>query len=324
LSAIERYVAFWNQRESPEPLALVRMTFGLALLAEALEPLLTGKLVERYATAANGGIFTGQPRNPFSIFHYIEATRGAVSIVELVLVAASVMMILGAFTRAASIVAALAHAAFVGQLRVTLFSSDMVYWTVLFLMTLADSGAAYSVDAWRGKGSATVARWPHRLIILQLTFIYVRTGFAKSGGATWSSSTGYVALYDTLSLAGIARFKPLWAARLYPLTQFGTIVSRWFESTFFLVPVQLYLAHQNAAEGSVTRFLANPRLRWAYIAVGLTLHAMLIATTNLGFFSIVMLSLYPSLLEVEEARRILAPAERFLRGLSKRASTADV
>ena len=55
---LKRYVAFWSEEEAPEALALLRITFGLALLAQALEPFVTGMLLPCYADVSSGGAFS--------------------------------------------------------------------------------------------------------------------------------------------------------------------------------------------------------------------------------------------------------------------------
>src|SRR5256885_5609164 len=53
----KRYVDFWNEREGPESLALVRITFALALIGNLLEQLFSGMLLELYADPGRGGVF---------------------------------------------------------------------------------------------------------------------------------------------------------------------------------------------------------------------------------------------------------------------------
>src|SRR5262249_53758017 len=85
---------------------------------------------------------------------------------------------------------------------------DFVIRSFLFLGMLSQWGEAYSVDAWRRQrrlllGGAQqfpalrqIPAWPQRLMMFQLTYIYVVTGLMKNG-PTWRNGT---ALYYTLNL----------------------------------------------------------------------------------------------------------------------------
>src|SRR5262249_25513652 len=145
------------------------------------------------------------------------------------------------------------------------FGGDNVFRVFLYLTVLAPCGAAWSLDArWRGKGRADVPRWPRRLFIAQLTIVYVATGIMKAG-SPWSVMDGWSALYLALNLPGIARWPGDWAAWVYPLTQVGTFVSKWWEITFFLVPLNLFLRRRPNSSaprrGRLRRLLARWDLR---------------------------------------------------------------
>ena len=74
-----RYVAFWNEREGPESLALLRITFAAVLIASLLEQLLAGMVVELYALPEHGGIFPREPSGwPLDLFRWLTPTPGVV------------------------------------------------------------------------------------------------------------------------------------------------------------------------------------------------------------------------------------------------------
>ena len=148
-----------------------------------------------------------------------------------------------------------------------------------------------------------------RLFIAQLTIVYVATGVMKAG-STWSVMDGWSALYLALNLPGIARWPGDWAAWVYPLTQVGTFVSKWWEITFFLVPLNLFLRRRPNASvprrGRLRRLLARWDLRLPYLGLGLVMHLSLTVLLDLGLFSAAMVSLYPCLFFPHEARRLLS------------------
>src|SRR5207253_340208 len=80
-----------------------------------------------------------------------------------------------------------------------------------------------------------------------------------------------------LSLPGIARWPGNWAAWVYPLTQIGTIVSKWWEITFFLAPGNLFLRRHpdKPGRGRLRRLLARWDLRLLFLPLGVVLHLRL-------------------------------------------------
>ena len=53
------------------------------------------------------------------------------------------------------------------------FSNHLYFISIIvLLLALAGAGGRYSIDSWRGRGSAFVAQWPITLLKLQLSLIY--------------------------------------------------------------------------------------------------------------------------------------------------------
>ncbi len=301
-----RYVAFWNEREAPDALALVRMTFGLALFANVVQPMLDGSLVELFAAPTSGGIFPLALRARLSLFHLFPATAAVVWVLAVIFALASLSLAAGLFTRVSAIVCLALEITFADRLQQFFFGADSVYRVFCYLMVLAPAGAAWSLDATlRNKAKTLVPKWPRRLFIAQLAILYVRTGIVKLG-TSWSFTDGYSALYYALNLPSYARWPGGWAASVYPFTQIATVVSKYFEITFALVPLSLYLGRHRERGGVVRAVLGHPWVRYGYIAMGLSMHLALLVVMKLGMFSIVMIALYPALLEPEEAARVLA------------------
>jgi hypothetical protein len=302
----QRYVAFWNEREAPEALALVRVTFGLALMANLAEQLLAGDILEYYALPQDGGIFPFDgPGAPLSLFHWLTPTATVVRALVYGQLAAALFLTVGLGTRLAALACLVLQITLYDRMPQFYFGGDRVFCVFSYLMLLAPLGAAWSLDArWFGLGRPDVPRWPRRLMMAQLAVIYVTTGLVKIG-STWSVFDGWSALYYAVNLPGIARWPGDWAAWVYPLTQVGTLVSKWFEITFFLVPLNLYLRRHPGRGGRLRRLLARWDLRIPYLAVGVGMHVSLTVLMDLGVFSIVMLSLYPCYLHPHEARAIL-------------------
>jgi uncharacterized membrane protein YphA (DoxX/SURF4 family) len=318
----QRYAAFWSEREAPDSLALLRITFSIALIVNLLEQLLAGDVREFYALPAEGGIFPFQrPEAGLSLFRlpFLQPTALTVLLLVWGQLLVAVFLLVGLWTRLAALVCFVIQVTLYDRMDLFAFGGDNIFRVFLYLMVLSPAGAAWSLDArWRGKGRADVSRWPRRLFLFQLTVVYVSTGLYKIG-STWSVLGGWSALYLALNLPGIARWPGDWAAWVYPLTQFGTFISKWWEITFLLVPLNLYLRRHpdRPGRGWLRRLLARWDLRRVYLPVGVVFHLCLTVLLDLGVFSVAMVSLYPCLFYPHESRRFLsgilgpAPAPAF-------------
>jgi uncharacterized membrane protein YphA (DoxX/SURF4 family) len=308
---LSRYVDFWNEREAPESLALLRITFAAALVANVLEQILSGMVLELYSVPEQGGVFPfarPQWRTPLSLFNILTPTPPAVWGLVLLQLLAAVFLLVGLFSRLASLVCFVIQVTLTDRMSIWAFGGDNVFRVFLYLLVLSPCGAAWSLDArWRRKGQPDVPCWPRRLFIFQLTVVYVCTGIMKIG-STWSFMGDWSALYLAVNLPGIARWPGDWAAWVFPLTQVATFVAKWWEITFFLVPLSLRQRRRKEEGkklGPLRRLLARWDLRKPYMVLGVIFHISLTVLMDLGLFSVVMLSLYPCLLRPEEARRIL-------------------
>jgi hypothetical protein len=309
----QRYAAFWGEREAPDSLALLRITFGIALIANLLEQLLAGNVREFYALPEQGGIFPFQrPESGLSLFRlpFLRPTALVVFLLVWGQMLAAVLLLVGLWTRLAALVCFVLQVTLYDRMDLFAFGGDNIFRVFLYLMVLSPAGAAWSLDArWRGKGRSEVPRWPRRLFLFQLTVVYVSTGLYKIG-STWSVLGGWRSLYLALNLPGIARWPGNWAAWVYPLTQVGTFISKWWEITFFLVPINLFLRRypNKPGRGRLRRLLARWDLRLLYVPLGVILHLSLTVLLDLGVFSVAMVSLYPCLFHPHESRRLLERA----------------
>jgi HTTM domain len=321
----KRYAAFWGEREAPDSLAMLRITFSLALILNLLEQFLAGDILEFYALPEAGGIFPlTQSGAPLMLFRWFAPTPLAVWLLVLGQLMAAVFLLVGLFTRLAALICLIIQITLSERMWVFAFGGDNVFCVFLYLMVLAPAGAAWSLDSrWLGWGRAEVPRWPRRLFVFQLTVIYVATGLMKIG-STWSILGNWSALYLAVNLPGIARWPGDWAAWVFPLTQVGTFVGKWWETTFFLVPINLYLRRKpgRPGRGPLRRLLARWDLRLGYLLFGLVFHICLIVLFDLGVFSVAMIGVYPCLLHPHESRRLLVWARswcRFPTGTEERA-----
>ncbi len=160
-------LAAGSDREPSRPLAVARFLVGFAALLQI--PGVRSQL----ALLLVPGTF----RVPYTFSPPIGAAWGPVLIWLMVALAAAA--IVGWRTRMA--LAGLAAAiAFLLALDQQLYRSDL-YLLLLecVLLCLARTGAALSLDAWRGGGEDFVERWPVLLLKIQLSIIYASTAISK-------------------------------------------------------------------------------------------------------------------------------------------------
>jgi hypothetical protein len=281
-------------RIDPRPMAIFRIGFGLCLLAllwetaPLAEYLFSDEGLRRRAEPSSGWwryVVDGR----WSLLHVYDApwfVHGYLVVLAL----ASVALTIGWHTRAATIAAWLL---FAGLLRRgdAHWGGEQIVTGLLFVSMFADSGAAYSVDAWRRSsavGPRRISVWPQALLVLQLVVAYAANGWAKTG-PTWVSG-------DTLGLAmqldryarvdwqwliaivgpgplRVATWSVLWWERLFPLA----LVGLWWRACVALgVPtVGARVLRTRAA------WLFDPR---PWLGFGVLFHAIGVVLFEIGAF----------------------------------------
>lgn len=298
------WVDLWREREAPDAYALGRIVWGSAVIGYLLHQAWSPGVLELYALPEHGGVWAYRHAATFSLFDLFAPTPPVVYAVFGAACVAAVALTVGAWTRGAALALMLLQLTLRQRLELFEYGGDSVVSVFSFLMVLAPLGASWSVDAHLRGVRASVPLWPRRLIIAQLTLLYVKTGIVKAG-SQWSLAGGYSALYYALNDPSFARVDGAWAARLYPLTQLGTFVARWWETLFFVLPWSMYLRRHPDHGGRLRRALARFDLRLPMLGIGVVLHLGLFATMHLGMFPFVTMALYSFFLRPDEARRVL-------------------
>jgi hypothetical protein len=274
------WTRFWHAPLRAERLALTRILLGAALLAEQLFEYLPhfGELFGPGGVAPAGlhdAAQLGHWRWTVLFFHTDDLA--VLYPVFGLWVAATAALTLGWRTRLMNVVVWFLTMCFVNRNPRVLNGGDDVLQVGLFLLMLAPSGRALSLDARRprGSGPAFTPAWPVRVLQVQLCMIYLSTGLAKLkgdgpfSGTWWAGTSVHYALNDvTMSRWSFAQLPlPFW------LTAALTYVSVWWEVLF--TPLAL---------GRRTR-------RWA-LAYGVLFHAGVWLTLEVGWFSFYTLALY--------------------------------
>jgi len=300
----DRYVDFWREREDPDVYAVARIVWGLVVLLNVGHQIASPGVFELYALPAEGGVWPHHPPPWWSLFHWFEPTALTVSVVIGANLVAAIGLTAGAFTRFMAFALMIIHMALHQRLGIWAYGGDTLVGVFSFLMVLAPLGSSWSVDALRSGGQESVPSWPRRLVIAQLTLLYVKTGIVKIG-STWTLWGGYSAVYYVLNDQSFARWNGAWSASVYPLTQIATWMVGWWETLFFLLPWNQYLRRPAASGGWLRSTLGRYDLRPLMLGVGACLHLGLFLTLELGLFSWLTLALYPWFLRPDEARRLL-------------------
>jgi hypothetical protein len=148
-----------------------------------------------------------------------------------------------------------------------------LFFLIVLLLTVADSGAALSLDARRRGQRDYVAGWPIRLLKLQVSLVY---GFSAVAKLTPQFLSGDV-LSQTLKQHGWLTFpQSLRNPQLLTALALTAIV------------VELFIAFG----------LWSKSLRLAAVVAGVTLHAFILtmldsSRLSLGIFALEMFALYP-------------------------------
>jgi len=293
---------FWFAPEETSTLALVRIAFGLvvlawtAALAHDSVPLFTG------AGLVPDADFQGRPTASWGLLDLTD-TRVAVAALLALLALAAMCLVAGLFTRVAAVVVFLGILSFERRNPFVFNSGDGLLKVIAFYMMLAPAGESLSVDRLRRAGAAfwafpRRAPWALRLMQLQLSVVYLATLWTKLSGRTWNDGT---AISFALRLDDLDRFRaPGWISGselISNLLTYGTL----------------------AIEASIAILVWNRKLRPWVLGVGVLLHLGIDLTIRVGFFSYAIFVLYLAFVPPDVASgRLLALRDRVSAWLERR------
>ena len=259
--ASDHLFALVTARAPSGPVAIARMILGTVVLAHAPE---TWRVLRRLVEPA-------VLRLPMWSF-VPEPTLPTVTALAVLWVVAAASFALGYRTRVSGSVLAVVLAIVLGLDEQT-YSNHLYLMTIVVgLLTLADCGAARSLDARRTGVRPDVPGWPVALLKAQLTIVY---GFAA------------LAKLNAVYLSGRA------LARVVPWREIASL---------FGMRAAVYIVIAASIAAVVTETLLavwfwSPRWRVPAVALGVLLHAGIVALmpgkVPLAIFAGVMFSLYP-------------------------------
>ena len=279
------YMAHLATVEDGAAMALVRMFVGGSLLVLLVPFVATeaGREVVRCAFCDDDfGGYRGIVGSP-AVRLLGGPTEAVLQGLLLTATIASVFMVVGLFGRVPILVAAVCTNIAFAQNADGTGGGDALLGNALFLLLLADATATLSLDCrWRtGRfvDATPVAAWPRKLALVQLAIVYTVTGVQKLVSSAWTPLDGFSALYQILQSPQWARSPGFieatngWLVLPAALMSLATIV---WEVGFFMV-------------------LIKPRWRGLFAVVGVGIHIGILLLMEVGIFSWLSMSLYPTM-----------------------------
>jgi hypothetical protein len=281
---------FFFAEESPAPLALFRVLYGIMVVATTL--LLRSSWMAWYGPHAWISLPTMHQVEPgprLSLFALIPQTDFWIHALFWILLVSALCLTVGLFTRLNTIIVFLCLASIDQRNLFILNGGDTFLRLAGFFLIFAPAGAALSLDRliriWRGKEGVEVRPrrpWAQRMIQFELAILYFSSFCWKVGGTPWVQGT---ALYYVFHVDELQRF-PLPSGFLRP-----TMLK--LESWFAL-----------ALEFSLGVLIWVKEIRYYLLALGLLFHLTLEYSLNVPMFQWDVLSAYVLFIEPADLKRV--------------------
>jgi hypothetical protein len=290
---VESWERFWFEPQETSTLALVRIAFGLVVIAWTLT--LAADALDFFGPGGllPGHTYAGEPATAWSVLD-VAGGPVAVTAVMTVLFLAACCLTAGHWTRLAAVLVFVCLVSLERRNPFVFNSGDTLIRIVAFCMMFAPAGAALSVDRLRRAPEAfwefpRRAPWALRLMQVQLSVVYIASVWTKLRGDAWNDGT---AVSYALRLDDLARI------------QLPTALA---QSEIF---ANLMTYGVLATEAAVGVLVWNRRLRPWVLVAGAALHLGIDLTLRVGFFSWTMLVLYLTFLSPAAARAAVLSVKR--------------
>jgi hypothetical protein len=285
---------FWFEPEPTSTLALVRIAFGVVMIGWTI-----GLLPVLFPMFGAQGVLTHQPAIGHGTWGLLGVFTGNAALVALfaLTLAASICLALGYRTRLAALVVFLGLLSFVRRNPYAFDSGDALLRIIALYLALSGAGASLSLDRLRRARERfwefpPLARWPVRLLQVQLSLVYLFTVWAKARGTSWNDGT---AVSYALRIKDVNRF-PVPDA-------ISTSVLASNVMTYGTLAIELGLAV----------LVWNRRARPWVLGAGVLLHLAISYSIRIGFFTLGMFVLYLAFMPNETATRLILAVRDRLR-----------
>jgi len=258
---LRRLIHAWNEfffkPQSPLPVCLFRIFYGLIVLADLI--LLKPEWLMWYGPHAVTSLATTHKYYHgmvMSLFEVMPQTDRAMNVFFWVFLVCTVCLIVGFMSRFNSVAVYLCLSSIQMRNGFILNSGDTLMLVCGFFLIFAPAGAMLSVDHWlrarSGKTDATppmCSPWAQRMLQIQTGVVYFATFYWKSMGLLWINGT---AVYYALNLQDFKHFPvpPLHSMFIIRSLTWGTLVIEfalgvliWFKDVRYPVLLAGVLLH---------------------------------------------------------------------------------
>jgi hypothetical protein len=288
------FVEAWNEfffaEQSPIPIALFRILYGMAVLATLC--LSREDWIAWYGPHAWVSLSTMQAFEPgprLNLFTVMPASVFWVQMLFWVFVASTVCLTIGFLTRLNSVVVYVCLASIQQRNLFILHGGDTFLRVAGFFLIFSAAGAALSVDRliriWRGKEGVEIRPrrpWAQRMIQFELSLVYF-VGFCwKVAGAMWVQGTALSYIYR---LDELQRFPlPSWF-----LNETLMKLATWFTLVLeFALGVLIWIRE----------------IRYYLLAIGLVFHLSIEYSMNIPMFQWDVLTAYVLFIDAADLKRV--------------------
>jgi vitamin K-dependent gamma-carboxylase len=311
-SAWVGWEAYWDERELPTAMALVRILLGVCLVYDFVHIWALDLVTPLYGVAAVGGMSDALLRDDVAWWYRVfPGTLWAARLHHAVMLLASLGILSGAFLRLSVVALLVSWAQFVSVLPYSDRGIDTLVRLVLCILLFSPASRTLSFDAWVRTGSflgdgRPEPAWARRLLIGQIVLMYFGAGTQKVG-LTWWPMGHWAALYFALQDPAVAAwdFSYLRQQPFFFLTQVGTVVTMVKQWTYPVVLLMFWWKRNPGRGGRVAAFATRWNVEWLWIGLGFVFHVILGFTMNLGIFPWAMLALYPVWVPPEQWDQLL-------------------
>lgn len=288
-SPLEAWNSFFFAEQSPIPIALFRIVYGVLVIATLL--LLRPDWLAWFGPHAWMSLSTMhqlEPGTRINLFAIIPQSDAWIDAVFWIFLGSAALLTAGFLTRLNSVLVFICLTSIHQRNLYITHGGDTFLRVAGFFLIFAPAGAALSVDCllrvWRGKEGPNVrprSPWAQRMIQFELSLLYFATFCWKLQGVSWLQGT---ALYYIFHLDELQRF-PLSSWLLQPiLLKLGT----WFALVL---------------EFSLGVLIWVRKLRYVLLALGLVFHLFLEYSTNVPLFQWDVLSAYILFVDAADIER---------------------
>jgi hypothetical protein len=288
LSPIRAWNEFFFAPQSPTPVALYRILYGLLVIADLA--LLHGDWLTWYGARGLMPLETMRKMTPgirLNLFLIMPQDDAWIQAFFWVFLLFAVFLTIGFLSRFSSVAVFLCLISLHNRNLYILNSGDTLLRVTGFFLMFAPTDAAISVDRllriWRGKevlDIQPISPWAQRMIQIQSAFAYFSTFLWKMRGTEWIGGT---AVYYTTRLLEFQRFP-------FPALEDGILLKLTTWSTLFI----------EFALGVLVWFR---RIRYWILLMGVCLHLSIEYLMNIPLFQWIAMATYVTFIDPADLTR---------------------